>query len=154
MDPQTTNRLSASGRNQCVCSLTAHHNLTYITKTKRALLRRKRKDVNQGETAAVIITLLLVYFILAFTWKSWVPVLRKELASIHLKAKDLLQNPPYNVNPRDPMDLEMLLQLDDRLLRKILKIPELTEKNFEAPSKEQHAKGNALDKPLSELALL
>ena len=81
-------------------------------------------------------------------------MLRKELASIHLKAKDLLQNPPYNVNPRDPMDLEMLLQLDDRLLRKILNIPELTEKNFEAPRKEQQAEGNALDKPLSELALI
>ena len=81
-------------------------------------------------------------------------MLRKELASIHLKAKDLLQNAPYDGNPRQPMDFEMLLQLDDRLLRRILKIPELKEKEFEAPQKEQHAVGNTLDKPLPELALI
>jgi hypothetical protein len=84
-----------------------------------------------SETVTVIVTLLLVYFILALTWKSWVLVLRGELASIHLKAKALLGNhpynfeqsqpPSYNFEQRQPLDVEMLLQLDDRLLRRILK---------------------------------
>ena len=111
-------------------------------KTKRALLRKKNKDVNQGETIAVIVTLLLVYFILALTWKSWVPVLRGELASIHLKAKALLGNRPYNFDQRQPLDVEMLLQLDDRLLRRILGVPTaITEKELRS---EEQAEGNPL----------
>ena len=111
-------------------------------KTKRALLRKKNKDVNQGETIAVIVTLLLVYFILALTWKSWVPVLRGELASIHLKAKALLGNHPYNFEQRQPLDVEMLLQLDDRLLRRILGVPTaITEKELRS---EEQAEGNPL----------
>lgn len=128
-------------------------------KTKRALSRRKRKDVNQGETVAVIITLLLVYVILAFTWKSWVPALREELASIHLKAKDLLENPPNNKQrqpmdvenhhapnkQRQPVDFETLLKLDDRILRRILDVPELTEKSLKALSSGRQAEDKALD---------
>jgi hypothetical protein len=124
-------------------------------KTKRALLRKKNKDVNQGETVAVIVMLVLVYFILALTWKSWVPVLRGELASIHLKAKALLGNhpynfeqrqpPSYNFEQRQPLDVEMLLQLDDRLLRRILNIPaEMTEKELEALRSEEQAEGHPL----------
>jgi len=120
--------------------------------TERALLRKKNKEVNQGETIAVIVTLLLVYFILALTWKSWVPVLRGELASFHLKAKALLGNRPYNFEQRQPpsdnfeqrqpLDVEMLLQLDDRLLRRILNIPEaMTEKELEALRSENQAEG-------------
>jgi len=105
-------------------------------------LRKKNKDVNQGETIAVIVTLLLVYFILALTWKSWVPVLRGELASIHLKAKALLGNRPYNFDQRQPLDVEMLLQLDDRLLRRILGVPTaITEKELRS---EEQAEGNPL----------
>jgi len=128
-------------------------------KTKRALSRRKRKDVNQGETVTVIITLLLVYVILAFTWKSWVPALREELASIHLKAKDLLENPPNKKrrqpmeveNPQAPnkqrqsMDFEMLMKLDNCILRRILNVPELTEKSLKDLSSGQQHEDRALD---------
>lgn len=96
-----------------------------------------------------MITLFVVYFILAFTWKSWVPVVREELTSIHLKVKDLLNNPPYNNKQRQPTDLEMLLQLDDRLLRRILNIPELTEMDLEVLRSEEQSEANALDQPLS-----
>ena len=100
--------------------------------------------MNQGETVAVTITLLLVYAILTFTWKLWIPALRRELASIHLKAKDLLKNPPHNIKQGQPMDVATLMQLDNRLLRRILKIAELKEKDIEAMRSEQQAKVNAL----------
>ncbi|KDR65390.1 hypothetical protein GALMADRAFT_148734 [Galerina marginata CBS 339.88] len=103
--------------------------------TKHALSRRKRKDVNKGETAAVVavvITLILIYSILAFTWRSWVPALREELGSIHSKAKYLLEKPSYSVKQSKPIDVEALLKLDDRILRRILNVPELTERDLEA----------------------
>ena len=149
-------RLSAFGRNWCAGSIARYHSqLIGKKKTKRALLRKKNKDANQGETVAVIVTLMLVYFILALTWKSWVPVLRGELASIHVKAKDLLGNGPYNFNQRQPpsppsydfeqrqpLDVEMLLQLDDRLLRRILNVPAaMTEEELEVLKSEAQAEG-------------
>ena len=66
------------------------------------------------------------------------------MAFIYLKAKDLLKNPPHEFMQGQAPDVEMLLQLDDRLLRRILNIPELKEKDIEATISEQQSGGNAL----------
>jgi hypothetical protein len=80
VDHQTTALRSVSGRNWYVNCVTAHReNSVLATKTKRALLKRKRIDERRGELGLMYIC--LVFFgMLAITSRAWFPVF-KEVSS-------------------------------------------------------------------------